>query len=202
MSSFRFEPILWIHVAGLATLPILLGLCLLGLSLGDPMLPMWLELLLVAAVGTVPVLWMQLTCPFYIFAILAVALKLDRLTPQQRRVLSLINTRANRLMSVLAAVFLIGVLWQLYRVAPIAADVAVFLPEWRVLGLLLAGVAFLFSNVFLQIPVSVLRVFVTSDAEFAATEPYALERIPQDFTIVGLQVNQILPWLTGIKTEE
>jgi hypothetical protein len=43
---------------------------------------------------------------------------------------------------------------------------------------------------------------VTSETEFAATEPYPLERIPKDFTIVGLQVNQILPELTDIKPED
>ena len=203
MPSFRSEPILWIHVAGLAALPIFLELCLLGLAVGDPLLPVWLDLFIVAAIGVVPVLWMQLSRPFYIFAILAIALKQEQLTSQQRQILSLINTRLNRVLAVLAAVFLVGVLWQLYRVAPIAAAVAPFPPEWRGLGLLLAGLAFLASNVFLQIPVSVARVFVTSETEFAATEPYPLEKIPPDFTIVGLQVNQILPQLADtVKTED
>jgi len=43
-------------------------------------------------------------------------------------------------------------------------------------------------------------VFVTSDAELAATEPYPLEKISPDFTILGLPVNQILPrWVTQLK---
>ena len=47
------------------------------------------------------------------------------------------------------------------------------------------------------------RVFVTSETEFAAIKPYPLERIPEDFTIVGLQVNQILPQLTPtVKPEQ
>lgn len=203
MSSFRSEPILWIHVAGLAALPIFLELCLLGLAVGDPVLPEWLELFIVAAIGAVPVLWMQLSRPFYIFAILAIALKQEQLTSQQRKILSLINTRLNRVLAVVAAVLLVGVLWQLYRIAPLLANVAPFRLEWRVAGLLLAGLAFLASNVFLQIPLSVARVFVTTDAEFAATEPYPLEKINPDFTIVGLQVNQILPQLTNtVKTED
>lgn len=201
MSSFRSEPILWIHLAGLATLPIFLELCMLGLAVGDPVLPVWLELFLVA-VGVVPMLWVQLSRPFYIFAILAIALKQEQLTYQQRQILSLINTKLNRVLAVVAAVFLVGLLWQLYRAAPLAASVAPFPPEWRIAGLLLAGTAFLASNVFLQIPVSVARVFVTSDAEFAATKPYPLEKISPDFTIVGLQVSQILPTLADIKTED
>jgi len=47
------EPILWIHVAGLAVVPIFLELCLLGLAVSDPLLPAWLELFIVAAVGVV-----------------------------------------------------------------------------------------------------------------------------------------------------
>jgi len=82
MSSFRSEPIVdsrcWIgggaHLSG--TLPARTG--------GDPLLPAWLELFIVAAVGVVPVLWMQLR-PFYIFAILAIALKQEQLSSQQRK---------------------------------------------------------------------------------------------------------------------
>lgn len=203
MYSFRSEPILWIHVAGLAAVPIFLELCLLGLAVGTPLLPVWVELFLIATIGVVPVLWMQLNRPFYVFAVLAIALKQEQLTKQQRQILSLINTRLNRILAVLSALFLIGVLWRLYYVAPLAATVAPFSSEWRGLGLLIAGLAFLASNLFLQIPVSVARVFVTSDAEFAATQPYPVEKIMPDFTILGLQVNQILPLLGDTaKTED
>lgn len=80
-------------------------------------------------------------------------------------------------------------------------------------------------------PLSVARVFVTSDAEFAATKPFFKERIPpvtqvlrgdiagsiamkqfadrlhryeaNSLTIGGLQVNQILPTLADpVKTED
>jgi len=50
MSSFRSEPILWIHVAG-SVVPIFLELCLLGLAVSDPLLPAWLELFIVAAMA-------------------------------------------------------------------------------------------------------------------------------------------------------
>lgn len=203
MRSFLFEPFLWIHVAGLATLPIFLELCLLGLAVGDPILPVWLELSLVSAIGVLPVLWMQLSRPFLIFAVLGVAQKPEQLNTQQRQILRLIHTPLNQVLSVLVAIFLVGVLWQLYRIAPIATAVAPFDSSWRLLGLLLASLAFLAGNLFLQIPVSVARVFVTSETEFAVTEPYAKERIPQDFTILGFQVRQILPQLTDpVKTED
>lgn len=193
MRSFWSEPIVWIHLAGLATLPIFLVICLLGLAVGDPVLPVWLEFFLVAAIGVVPVLWVQLRQPFSIFAIIGLAQKPQQLSEQQRKILSRINTGANRVLALIAAIFLVVVLWQIYLVAPVASTVCPLPPTWRWAGLLIAGLAFLASNIFLQIPVSVARVFVTSETEFAATKPYPIERIPEDFTIVGLQVNQILP---------
>ena len=195
MRSFRSEPILWIHLAGLATLPIFLEICWLGLAVGQGVLPMWLEFISIAAIGVIPVLWVQLQRPFSIFAVVGIAQKPEQLDEQQRKILSLINTGGNRVLAVLVAIFLIAVLWQLYQFAPVAATVVPFPPSWRWVGLVIAALAFLASNVFLQIPVSVARVFVTSETKFVATKAYPLERIPLDFTIVGLQVNQILPQL-------
>ncbi|MBD2346751.1 low-complexity tail membrane protein [Anabaena subtropica] len=203
MRSFRSEPILWIHIAGLATLPIFLLLCLLFLSVGEPLLPVWIELLLVAAAGLIPLLWMQLRRPFYIFAILGIALKPENLTEQQRKILCLINTKLNRVLALLSAILSIFVLWQLYQAAPLVVNITSHLPQWRILGLILAALTFLASNLFLQIPVSVARVLVTNDTEFAAIEPLPLEKINQDFTILGVRVNKILPQLpVDVKTEE
>jgi hypothetical protein len=195
MSSFRSEPILWIHIAGLATLPIFLVMCLLFLAVGEPLLPVWGELLLVASIGVTPLLWMQLRRPFYIYSLLGVALKPETLTEQQRKILCLINTKLNRLLSLVTAIILTGVLWQLYQAVPQVQHLVSFLPQWRGLGLILAALAFLASNLFLQIPVSVVRVLVTNETEFAALEPLSLDKIKDDFTILGVQVNQILPRL-------
>lgn len=164
------------------------------------MLPIWLEVSFVAAIGVLPVVWMQLQRPFYIFAVLAIALKQEKLTTQQRQILSLINTRINKVLSLLAAVLLVTVLWQLYQIAPVVG-LAPFPSEWRILGLLLAGCSFALGNLFFQIPVSVVRVLVTSDAEFAAINPYSQEKIAPDFMILGLQVNQVLPKLADTYTE-
>jgi len=193
MRSFWTEPFLWIHLAGIAALPLALELVWLGLAVGDPILPVWLELLLLAAVGILPVLWMQLTRPFDIFSILILAMKPEQLTQEQRRLLSLFKTKTNSVVTIAAAVFMLWVLWQIYRVAPVAATVAPLAPRWRIVGLLWAGLAFLVSNLFLQVPLSVAQVLLTSESEFAATEPYSVEKMPQDFTIPGVRVNQILP---------
>ncbi|NEQ20427.1 MAG: low-complexity tail membrane protein [Microcoleus sp. SIO2G3] len=194
MRSFWTEPFLWIHLAGIAALPLALELVWLGLAVGDPILPVWLELVLVIAIGTVPVLWMQLTCPFDIFSILVLAVKPEQLTTQQLRLLRLFKTKTNQVVAVGAAFFMIWVLWTIYRDAPVAAAVAPFGSGWRIVGLLWAGVAFLISNLFLQVPLSVAQVLLTSESEFSATEPYWVEKVPQDFTLPGVRVNQILPF--------
>jgi hypothetical protein len=59
--------------------------------------------------------------------------------------------------------------------------------------LLIAALAFLVSNLFVQVPVSVLGVLLTSEQQFSATEPYLVDKIPQQFTVPGLKVENILP---------
>ncbi|MGQ4650306.1 low-complexity tail membrane protein [Lyngbya aestuarii] len=191
--SFWSEPFLWIHLAGLAALPLTLEVVWLGLAVGDPLLPVWLEFLLVAAIGTIPVVAMQLTRPFDIFSLLILAIKAEQLSEEQRRLLSLFKTKPNKVLTIAAALIMVLVLWQIYRVAPMAAPLVTLAPQWHIAGLLGAGLAFLASNLFLQVPLSVVQVLFTSELEFSVTQPYPVEKIPQDFTIPGLPVNQILP---------
>jgi hypothetical protein len=197
MRSFWSEPFLWIHLAGVAALPIFLGLCLLGLAVGSPLLPVWVELFLVGAIGIAPVLWMQWFRPFYIFSILVVAVKPQNLTNGQQRILAGFKSRLNKGLALFVAVLLAVILWQLYRFAPLAAGVAPFPPQWRFAGLFLAALAFLASNLFLQVPVSVMAVLLMPESEFAATKPDVLEKIGLDFTIAGWQVDRILPNFAG-----
>jgi len=198
--SFWSEPFLWIHLSGVAALPIFLGLCLLGLAVGSPLLPVWLEMFLVAVAGIVPVLWMQWFRPFYIFSILVVAVKPQNLTSLQHRILTRFKTNLNKGLALFVAVLLAVILWQLYRFAPLAASVAPFPPSWRWAGLLLAASAFLASNLFLQVSTSVMAVLLTPESEFAATKPHVLEKIRQDFTIAPWQVDRLLPALAAETT--
>jgi hypothetical protein len=197
MRSFWSDPYLWIHLAGLAAVPILLELCLLGLAVGDPILPVWLEIMLVAAVGIGPVLWMQWQRPFYIFSIVAVALQPTQLTEAQRRLLTLFKSPRNRVGAIGVALLLLLVLQRLYAGAAIAVAVAPLPPSAHGLGLLWAAIAFLATNLFLQVPVSVLGVMLNSEATVAATPPQTLEAITSGFTILGLKLRQILPALVA-----
>lgn len=193
MRSFWTEPFLWIHLAGLAALPLTLEVVWLGLAVGTPLLPVWLEFLLVTAVGIAPVLWMQLTQPFDIFSILIVAMKPEQLTQEQRKILSLLRRKTSPVLAIAGAVLMVVILWQIYRVAPIAAPIAPFPPQWHIIGLLGASLAFLASHLFLQVPLSVAQVLFTSESEFAAAQPYPVEKVLMDFTVPGVRVNKILP---------
>lgn len=196
MRAHWSEPYLWIHLAGVGLFPITLLLCLLALAIGVPVLPPWLEWLLVAVIGIAPVAWMQWQRPFDIFSILVVALQPAQLTPDQGRILSLLRTPQARLWTLGAALLAAVSLGWLYLLAPIATSL-VPLPPCRPLGLGLAAVAFLLSNLFLQVPVSVLQILLLKNAQFQAAIPYPSERVSQDFTILGWQVSQILPVLHG-----
>jgi hypothetical protein len=193
MSSFRSEPFLWIHLAGIAILPLWLELVWLGLAIGVPLPVSWLELLIVGALGIIPVLAMQFLRPFDIFSILIVSLQPEELTIEQRKILTLLKTNKQKLLSLMVAAGMMIVLWQIYRLAPLAAGAAAIAPQWRILGLLLATSAFLASNLFLQVPISVLGVLSNSQQKFADTVPYPLEQIEKGFTIPGLKAKQILP---------
>lgn len=193
MRSFWSDPYLWIHLSGIAAVPIFLELCLLGFAIGDPILPGWLELLVVATVGVAPILWMQLQRPFYIFSLIAVVLKPQQLTEDQRRLLTLFKSQRNQILAIVVPILLFFVLLQVYQTAPLAP----LSSGLRIIGILLSSAAFLAVNLFTQVPASVLSAMLNSDTKFAATSPYPTAQIPQAFSLIGLQVNQILPPITA-----
>ncbi|MCW6034808.1 low-complexity tail membrane protein [Spirulina subsalsa FACHB-351] len=193
MASFRSEPYLWIHFSGLAVLPLFLLLVWLGLAVGDPILPYWLELIVVAAVGIIPILWMQWTRPFDIFSLLLLALRPQQLTEEQRRILRLFKGVKIRILSAGGALLMVWLLWQLYALTPLAAPSALFPPTWHALGVLVAMGGFLAANLFLQVPLSVVGVWLTGGTAFAQTSPYEVENIRRDFLVLGFPVGSLLP---------
>jgi len=185
------DPYVWLHLTGIATVPILLILCFVGFAVGDPILPVWLEFFLVAAFGVAPILWMQWQRPFCIFSVVALALAPANISDPRRRMLRFFRTSLNQVLAIAVSVALTILLWQLYRFAPIAADVAPFSSRW--LGLGMAAIAFFGVNLFTQVPVSVLRLLTVSDKQLAAQVPYPPERIPLDFVLFGIRLRHILP---------
>lgn len=191
--NIRSEPFLWIHLVGIALFPAMIEIALLGLTIGDSY-SYFIELPLIATLAILPILWMQLSRPFDIFSVLLFSLKPECLTAEQRKILSLFKTAKQKIWSLIAAGVMLLLLWLIYRLSPLAIGIGAFLPQWRILGLAIAGIAFLGSNLFLQIPLSVLQVLLTEDSKFIQTEPYPLQAIAENFTVPGIKVSQIL-WL-------
>ena len=191
MSSFRSEPFLWIHLAGIGVFPAMLELTWLGLAIGSPLPISSIELILLGFIGIVPVLWMQLIKPFNIFSILFVALNPNSLTLEQRQILTRFKTAKHKWFSAIAAVLMLLTLWLLDRLAPLAINVTSIIPQWRLLGLVIAAVAFLLANLFLQVPISVINILLSDRSKLNQINPCSLETISQDFTTPGIKVNRI-----------
>ncbi|NJM48635.1 MAG: low-complexity tail membrane protein [Alkalinema sp. RU_4_3] len=186
------DPYLWVHVAGAATLPLWLFACLLGLAAGDPILPMGVEAFLVAVLGAAPVVWMQLKRPYSLYSLLAVTLKLEKLSEDQLRVLTWL--KAGNPLVVAGAAALLCLVLKLISDGTAIAAASTPIPN-HFLGLIVAIVAFLGANLFLQVPLSALQVLLKSDAVFGAIDPYANGRILSDFTVLGIKIDKILPEL-------
>lgn len=191
MSSFRSEPFLWIHLAGIAAFPAMLELTWLGLAIGSPLTIPKIELLVMGSIAIVPVLWMQLVKPFNIFSILFLALKPQSLTIEQRQILTQFKTPTHKWLSAIAAGLMILVLWLLDRLAPLAIDVVQFLPQWRILGLAIATIAFLLANLFFQVPLSVFNLLLRDRSIVENSSPYPVETVSPDFTLPGIKVEGI-----------
>ncbi len=191
MRSFRSEPFLWIHLAGIAVAPLGLLVVCLALAIGDPLTPFWLELVILAAIAIVPIFWMQWSRPFEIFSLLVIALRPDALTVEQRKILSLFKTTKQRVLALVTALMMVALLWEIYQFAPIAALPVVNFPQIRILGLIIAAVAFLVSNLFIQVPISVLGILFTKEEAFSTIEPLTPEQIPQSLTVPGFRVKKI-----------
>lgn len=194
MFKLRSEPFLWIHLSGIVLFPILLQVVWISLAIGDSFSYI-LELSLLGVIGVLPVLWMQLTRPFDIFSILLFSLKPECLTEERRKILSLFKTFKQKFFSIVAAIAMFLLLWLLYCLFPLAMGLASFLPQWHILGLAIAIVAFWASNLFLQVPLSVLLVLLTKESKLTQVEAYPLEQIEQSFTVPGIKVGKILWFL-------
>lgn len=197
IQSTRSEPYLWVHLAGIAAVPIFLELCLLGLKAAETSLPAGLVFLLVAVIGIGPVFWMQWQRPFNIFSLVFLALKPSQLTETQRRILGRFKTPLGKIIAVCVAIAALAILWQLNQWVPLVVIKAKLVPAGSFGGLILAATSFLLTNLFLQVPASVLPVLLTSDRLLVATDPYPVKDIARDFTMIGFQVKQILPPLTS-----
>ncbi|MEN9226137.1 MAG: low-complexity tail membrane protein [Thermostichus sp. HHBFW_bins_43] len=185
------EPFLWIHAAGILAFPLWIGLTLIGLATGDPLLPVEVEQAWVAVVGIVPIFVMQWRKPFNIFSLLVVSVPPEDLTPDQRRILAAFLSPEQKILTVLAAILMLEVCERLYDFAPLFAPLT---PGngTRIAGLVIAALGFWGANLFLQIPIAVARVLLLSEPELAQIEPIPTEEIESQFSVIGSRRSQLL----------
>ena len=195
----RSEPFLWIHFGGIIVFPLMLGITVIGLTVGDRYSYL-IELPWLIAIAILPVSLMQLYRPFNIFSVLFVALQPEFLTQKQRKILALFKRKQQKVFSAIATGLMLFSLWLLYNFSPVI-ELANLLPQQRILGLAIASIAFLGSNLFLQIPLSAFQVLLTSESEFAQIEQCSLEEIKSNFTTAGIKVSK-LPLLTTSTREQ
>ncbi len=190
MTTFRSEPFLWIHLSGIAVVPLALLIMAGGLAIGTPLTPYGLELTFLVAIAWLPIMAMQWFRPFEIFSLLIVAIRPSSLTESQRRVLALFKQPKQRWVTLLGGLLSLALLWGVYLYAPIFYALVVNLPQIRLLGLLTAAIAYLMANLFLQVPLSVLGVLLTPQANYEASAPVEPETIPKFFTVPGIKLRQ------------
>lgn len=199
VKRLRSEPFLWIHLSGIVLFPIFLAVSAIGLGIGSGNGYPILELTLLVVTCIIPIWLMQLTRPFDIFSVLFLSVEPESLSDEQRAILSLFKTFSQKLISTIAAVAMMGILWLIYRLSPLTIGLVGFVPQNHILGLAIAALAFCASNLFLQVPLSVVLVLNTKQAKLTKLKSYASEQIEQDFTVPGIKVNKIL-WLIESET--
>jgi len=191
--TFKSDPYLWLHLCGMATVPLWLEISFIALSTGDPQLPAFLEFLLIVTIGILPILWMQWQRPFYIYSLLLVAIHPNQLTLQQQTTLTFLRSEFRRVLAVAAAILLTITAFLLYQFAPIASLVNPLPPSLHFLGLMIAIVTFFFANLFFQVSLSVLWVVFNNGSVLTSAHPLTETEINEGFTIPGIRVKTILP---------
>ena len=183
---------LWVHLVGLAAVPLLLDICLAGLASASPAFnypsAFGLQFWAVALFGIVPTAWMQIQRPFYIYSLPPLALKPSVLSEEDRRGLTVLTSWQIKALSGVTALFLIWLLTQVYarlsQVSPIMGSTA---------GLVSAIASFFFICLFLQISVSVVRSLLIGQDTLQRVKPFEASEVSTNFLMLGLRVRKIFP---------
>lgn len=201
MQKLRAEPFLWIHIAGIVVFPLWMALTVIGLATGAPLLPVWLEQLILLTLGIGLVARMQIRRPFYLFSVLAVSLPPEQLSPQRCRILSGFQSWTYRLVPLLVILVMILLGEWLYDIAPLFHSLS-FLPENRVVGLGVAILGFWGANLFIQIPAAAAWALSSDQHRLDQYSPVDPETVESQFTVVGRRWSNLLSrWDPATLTE-
>ncbi|NMF59374.1 low-complexity tail membrane protein [Pseudanabaena yagii] len=196
-TSISSHPFIWGNIAFLAGVPWLLTLSMAGLAVGDPVFPTWLEIFLLGFPAITAVVWLQWQQPFSPFSLWFLVKPSESLSEAERRVLTLVKQQRNGWyvtgwVAIAVAFVISAIFCKLYIEAPLAQAIAPFPAGLRLFGIIWAEICFLLSNVLLQSGVSALRIKLTAESEITSLQPFAVEKIRNNFTNIGWQVPQLL----------
>jgi hypothetical protein len=196
-TSISNHPFIWGNIAFLAGVPWLLALSMAGLAVGDPVFPTWLEIFLLGFPAIAAVVWLQWQQPFSPFSLWFLVKPSERLSEDERRVLTLVKQQRNGWyvtgwVAIAVAFVISAIFCKLYIAAPLAQAIAPFPEGLRLFGIIWAEICFLLSNVLLQSGVSALRIKLTAESEITSLQPFAIEKIKNNFTNIGWQAPQLL----------
>ncbi|MCS6960702.1 MAG: low-complexity tail membrane protein [Pseudanabaenaceae cyanobacterium SKYGB_i_bin29] len=177
------ELFLWAHLSLLAVLPLALILTMAGLAVGDPLLPSWLEMPILAIPIIAYTVWQQWQRPFYPFSLGLMYQSPEYLNLRQRQILAIVKRPATGWIALFVGILLYSIFRQLYIAAPLAAAIAPFPSGWRFFGILWALTFFLVANVCAQLGVVALRILVLPASELE--EEYNPQKVKEDFTLLG-----------------
>jgi hypothetical protein len=181
----RRDPFLWFHVAAIAAVPLTLVLSMLGLAVGDPVFPGWLEIFLLGLPPIALSVWLQYSQPIFPYSLWVMHRPADKLADNQLKVLSLQKSYVTGWVAIVVGVFLYVVFRQLYISAPLAAGMT-FLPSaLRLVGVLWAVVFFAISALLLQVGVAAARILIMPVTEFMAAEPFDPANVGRGFFVIG-----------------
>lgn len=191
MQGPKRDPYLWVHLAGLAALPLCAELCLLGLAAGDPLLPGGWDWLLVGLLGTAPIVAMQWLRPFYPFSVLLVSLRADRLNETQQRILQRWAGWETKAIALVASLLVLWALQRLDQLSPLAAEIAPL--DQRAIGLLVVWLGALLGSLLLTVALVSLWVLLTPPTAFSAIEPFPVGNVPSSFLRLSVRLTKVLP---------
>jgi hypothetical protein len=191
----KSEPFLWFHVALLAAVPLTLILGMLGLGVGDPVLPEWFEITALGLPAIALPIVLQWWKPLSPFSLWLFTKPLELTDDNERRILAVVKDFKTVLVAIALGVVIDAIFCKMYSASPIVEN-ALPLPDGlRILGITWWIGFFLVSNFLVQAGAVAIRVLLLSEADLNQLTPLPLENINSTFTSLGMRSPQLLDFI-------
>jgi hypothetical protein len=191
----KSEPFLWFHVALLAAVPLTLILGMLGLGVGDPVLPEWFEITVLGLPAIALPIMLQWWKPLSPLSLWLFAKPLELTDENERRVLAVVKDFKTVLVAIALGVVIDAIFCKMYSAAPIVANVLPLPNGLRILGVIWWLGFFLISNFLIQAGAVAIRVLLLSEADLNQLTPLPLENINSTFTSLGKRSPNLLNFI-------